>query len=244
MFDEFVARLRKQADGFPDERKGGNHEQYTVTDACMSAFSVFFTQSPSFLAYQIEMRAKKGKDNAQSLFGIDKIPSDNEIRNLLDPVAPSNLGELFWEMLRQAEDQGLLTEHCGFDGQWLCALDGVQFFSSKSIHCDECSHRQQGSKQQYLHSAIAPVLVAPGHEYVISLEPEFITPQDGAEKQDCEQAAICRWVERNAKHFAPKHVTVLTDDLHSHQPTCELLLRNSFNFIMVCKPESHTFLYE
>ena len=32
-------------------------------------------------------------------------------------------------------------------------------------------------------------LVAPGHNKVIPLEPEFIAPQDGAEKQDCENAA-------------------------------------------------------
>lgn len=36
---------------------------------------------------------------------------------------------------------------------------------------------------------IAPVLVAPAHDYVIGLQPELITPQDGAEKQDGEQAA-------------------------------------------------------
>ncbi len=95
MFDEFVTKLREQAARFPDVRKGGNHERYTVTDACLSAFSVFFTQSPSFLAYQIEMRERKGKDNAQSLFGVAVIPSDNQIRNLLDPVAPSYLGELY-----------------------------------------------------------------------------------------------------------------------------------------------------
>ena len=247
MFDEFVAKLREQAARFPDVRKGGNHEKYTMTDACLSAFSVFFTQSPSFLAYQIGMRERKGKDNAQSLFGVTAIPSDNEIRNLLDPVAPSYLGELYWETLKNLTDEGLLDKHRGYAEQWLCALDGVQFFSSKNIHCAECSQRQQGNKTiytQYTHSGIAPVLVAPEDDYVVSLEPEFITPQDGVEKQDCEQAAVHRWVKRNAQRFAPNSVTVLTDDLHSRQPTCALLLSHGFNFIMVCKPESHAFVYE
>jgi hypothetical protein len=37
---------------------------------------------------------------------------------------------------------------------------------------------------------IAPVLVAADNPQVVSLEPEFIRPQDGAEKQDCEQNII------------------------------------------------------
>jgi hypothetical protein len=39
---------------------------------------------------------------------------------------------------------------------------------------------------------ILPVIVAPGQEQVISLMPEFIRPQDGAEKQDRETAAAKR----------------------------------------------------
>jgi hypothetical protein len=79
---------------------------------------------------------------------------------------------------------------------------------------------------------------------VICLEPEFITPQDGHNKQDCEQAAIKRWVKRHAGKFAPWSVTVLADDLHSHQPTCELLIANKMYFIFTCKADSHTTLYE
>ena len=244
MFKRFMTRLRGYAEQFPDVRKGGNHQLYTVSDACLSAFGVFFTQSPSFLAYQREMRVRQGRDNAQSLFGVSAIPSDNEIRNLLDPVAPSHVGGLYWETFADLQAQGLLADHHGFAQQWLCALDGVQYFSSDAIHCDHCTRRLKGDKTRYTHSVIAPVLVAPGHDYVISLEPEFITPQDGADKQDSEQAAMRRWLEQHARRFAPGSLTVLTDDLHSHQPACAWLREHRCHFIMVCLPESHPFLYE
>ena len=38
--------------------------------------------------------------------------------------------------------------------------------------------------------------MAPGHDYVISLEAEFITPQGGADKQDSEAAAAHHWTAR------------------------------------------------
>jgi hypothetical protein len=66
-------------------------------------------------------------------------------------------------------------------------LDGTQYHSSKKIHCDCCSTRtHKNGTVNYFHSAISPVIVAPGKSEVIALAPEFITPQDGAEKQDCE----------------------------------------------------------
>ncbi len=53
--------------------------KYQVEDAVKAAFSVFFTQSPSFLEHQRLMKSSKGKDNTSSLFGIKKIPCDNQI---------------------------------------------------------------------------------------------------------------------------------------------------------------------
>jgi hypothetical protein len=244
MYTAFVKRLREVCAGLPDNRKGGNNQHYELQDGCLSAFGVFFTQSPSFLAYQREMRLHQGQDNAQSLFGVTEIPSDNQIRNLLDPIDPACLGELFWWTFKQLQAGGQLADFRGYAGQWLCALDGVQYFSSDTIHCDQCTRHQHGKKTRYSHSVIAPVLVAPGHDYVISLEPEFITPQDGADKQDSEAAAAHRWTARQCGRFAAWRVTILADDLHSHEPFCRALLQQHYNYILVCKPESHAFLYE
>ncbi len=70
---------------FPDIRKGKN-TVYEIRDAVLSAFSVFFMQCPSFLAHQKAMQTTKGKNNASTIFGVHKIPSDTHIRNLLDPI--------------------------------------------------------------------------------------------------------------------------------------------------------------
>ena len=75
----------------PDARRSSNNQRYAMEDAALAAFSVFFTQSPSFLDYQTRMQQQQGKNNAQTLFGVHQIPSDNQIRNILDPVAPDTL---------------------------------------------------------------------------------------------------------------------------------------------------------
>jgi hypothetical protein len=87
------------------------------------------------------------------------------------------------------------------------------------------------------------VVAAPDNNKVIALEPEFVTPQDGSAKQDCELNAAKRWIERNSSLSARK-VIILGDDLFSRGPFCNLLLAHDFRFILICKPSSHTTLYQ
>jgi len=69
-------------------------------------------------------------------------------------------------------------------------------------------------------------------------------PQDGHDTQDCEQAAGKRWMTQHAATLVPHHVTLMGDDLYSKEPFCALALQQGFNFILVCKPDSHTKFYE
>jgi len=66
-----------------------------------------------FLAYQRDMQRKKGKNNAQGLFGIEQIPSDGQIRNLLDPVEATQLREPFREICCCLDERGFLAQYAG-----------------------------------------------------------------------------------------------------------------------------------
>jgi hypothetical protein len=244
IFDKFVEELQGCFEKLPDYRTGENM-RYEIKDAAMSAFGVFFTQSASFLAYQRLMEEAKGKSNVHSLFGAERIPSDNQIRNLLDPQEPEMLYDVFAQGMKAVEESGQLEAFDSYGGQVLISIDGTQTISSQKIHCAICSRRELANGEiLYAHGAILPVIVKAGESRVLVLEPEFISPQDGREKQDCERAAIKRWVQRNAERYARHQYTLLGDDLYACQPICQLFSESGFNFILVCKPDSHVALYE
>lgn len=244
VFDELVEELHRSFEKLPEYRTGEN-TQYEIKDAALSAFGIFFTQSRSFLAYQRMMEERKGKSNVSSLFGAERIPSDNQVRNLLDPQEPEMLYGVFAQGLKVVEESSRLEDFRSYGGQVLISCDGTQTISSQKIACPNCSQRELANGEiLYAHYAILPVVVKAGESQVLALEPEFITPQDGHEKQDCERAAIKRWVKRNAEHFTRHKHTLLGDDLYACQPICELFLEAGFNFILVCKPDSHEALYE
>ena len=226
----------------PDHRTGQN-TQYEMADAVLSAFAMFYMQAPSFLAYQRDEQRTHGRTNAYNVFGIEKVPSAPQTRNLLDPLPPSQVGAVFWNIFDQLRLGHYLQAYQGGLSPWLISFDGSQYFSSTRIHCAQCSEAVLNGQPHYAHTVVAPVLVAPDQPEVLLLEPEFITPQDGHEKQDCELRATERWLKRQAARFAPGSVTYLADDLYCHQPFCELIQAQQQHFAFTCKPESHATLY-
>ena len=228
-----------------DPRKSSNATKYTVKDAVLGAFSVFFMQCESFLEHQRLLHTRKGRDNAQTLFGLKRIPTDIQLRNILDGLKASLLFPVFRWVYAALKSRGVMSAYQVLSDQLLIALDGTEYFSSGKISCPCCSHRRhKNGTVTYFHSAILPVIVAPAQAMVISLAPEFITPQDGAQKQDCEQVAAKRWIATHAHEFEGDNITLLGDDLYSRQPLCQLCLEKQWNFIFVCLPESHPALYE
>jgi hypothetical protein len=146
VFDHLVQALHKQLASLPDYRKGKN-TRYAIKDAALGAFAVFFTQSPSFLAHPRTIQQAKGRTNAESLFGIGNIPCDNQIRTLLDPVAPAHLFPVYAGVYDALDGAGYLSQWRMFADQLLIALDGTEYFASKEIHCARCSQRTHANGQ-------------------------------------------------------------------------------------------------
>ncbi len=216
--DALLGSLRSCLDRFPDKRRGDN-TTYRMGDIGMAAFSVFFLQSPSFLAHQRQFEAGHGHSNCSTLFGIARIPSDNHIRDMLDPASPTLLHPVFAAAVDQLRQSGGgLDVFRRLGGRVLIAFDGTAYHCSRKIHCPHCSTRLRGKGEtEYYHSMLAATLVAPGHDKVIPLEPEFIASQDGAEKQDCENAAAKRWLAAHGRRYSALDAVYLGDDLFSRQ---------------------------
>ena len=228
-----------------DPRQASNGTRYSLSDAILAAFSMFFMQSESFLEHQRQMQSRCGQDNAQTLFGLGQIPTTPQIRNILDQLGATLLFGVFERVYRALGQQGYLQPYQCLGGHWLVTLDGTQYFSSQKIHCQQCSTRRyKNGRVTSFHSAILPVIVAPGQAQVIALAPEFVSPQDGSDQQDCEVAAAKRWLQAHVGQFAGQPITLLGDDLYSHQPLCQQCLELGINFSFTALRDSHPALYE
>ena len=122
-FKRLVESFHSATGQFPDARTG-NNTRYSMQDAALGAFSVFFTQSPSFLDFQRTMQVTKGCSNAHSLFGMRQIPTDVHIRNLLDPVSPTAIFPVFADIVDGLRDVGYLEAYRSSTATCWCRWTG------------------------------------------------------------------------------------------------------------------------
>ena len=132
-FDQLIEHIRRRFGAFPDRRIGKN-KKYRMGDIALSAFSVFYTQCLSFLASQKTMQQNKGRSNAQTLFQIEQIPSDNHVRDTLDVVAPEELYPTYDAIFQGLHEAGVLNSFQTLGGTTPIALDGTWHFCSENIH--------------------------------------------------------------------------------------------------------------
>jgi hypothetical protein len=244
ILESLLEGLRTVCAGFPDARRSTDVD-YSTTDIGLSAFSLFFMQSESFLSHQRRLEQGHGTSNCQTLFGMKKIPTDNYIRLMLDPVSPEALQPCFDQVIEQLRERDGLKAFQRLGERTLVALDGTEYFCSQKLSCPQCLTRKRGNgKTESYHAMLAAMIVAPGHNMVLPLMPEFITPQDGAEKQDCERNAAKRRLSAHGKRVQHLHPVYLGDALFSCQPLAEAVLETGADFLFVVKKDGHKTLYE
>jgi hypothetical protein len=176
-FDSLLATLNRTIDQMKDPRQPSNATSYSLQDALLGAFSAFFMQSNSFLEYQRQLHSRHGRDNAQSLFGLEKIPSVEQIRNILDLLAADGLSAVFTLVYRCLEQQGYLRQFEVVGEHLLVALDGTEYYSSQKVGCPCCSTRTaRNGAVTYSHKASLPAIVAPDQSAVISFAPCLYPP--------------------------------------------------------------------
>jgi hypothetical protein len=113
---------------------------------------------------------------------------------LLDGVEPTAVCPLFTYFFQGLHQEGIVDRYRALGNTLLLALDGTRYFSLQKIQRACCSTQSHANGQvTYVRSVVLPVLVKPGLDKVIPLAPEFVQPQDGVAKQDCELNAAKRW---------------------------------------------------
>ena len=241
-----LSDLKAVCAGLPDQRQGPPKAgAYTMADIGLSAFSVFFMGSASFLAHQRALAEGHGRSNCQTLFGISAIPTDNYIRLMLDGASSAAFDQLFFKALDSMAAADALAPFQRLGGRVLVPLDGTEHFASRKISCPQCSQRRRSDGGvECFHSFLGASLVAPGHKQVLPLPPEFIVPQDGADKQDCERGAAKRWLAKHGPALVRYRPIYLGDDLFACQPIAIAIQNRGGNFILTCKPSSHKTIAE
>lgn len=237
--DALVALLRRRFEKLPDSRSG--KPPIAMADAVMSAFAMFSLKDTSLLAFD----KRRDDENLQALYQIKRVPSDTQMRVILDPLPSEELRPAFADVFRAVQRGKVLESYRYLDEGYLLALDGTGYFSSEKVHCPHCmeKHHQDG-RVTYYHQTLGAAIIHPDHSAVLPLMPEPILKQDGEAKNDCERNAACRFLEKFRADHPTLQVVVVEDALSSNAPHVRVLRDHGMHFILGVKEGDHAYLFE
>lgn len=245
---EAIVELLTDRFGALTDARAEEQLRYSLPDTLMSGFAMMFFQHPSLLQFQRAMERKRRRGNLQTIFGVHEIPSDTQMREILDGVEPEALREVLpqlWEKVRRAGWGGRFTttlpsgQHQGT--YYTVALDGSEYFRSTQVQCPHCL-RQPDSKGRvhYSHVIVGATVVRAGSHQVLPLDVEEVRNATAeSSPQDCELTAAKRLIARVRREHPQMAQIVIGDDLYSHVPFVEQLQEQRQHYVLVAKPSSH-----
>ncbi len=226
----------------PDTRQQ-EKTAYSIHDVVMSGFACMFFQDPSLLEFQRQLKEEENRDNLQTLFGVEDIPKDTQMRDIIDEVDSCQFGPFFKEAFFRLQRGKHLEQFQLFSGLYICSIDGTQYFSSENIHCQGClTTEHKNGTTTYSHKVLQAAIMHPDMPQVIPLMPEEIHNTDGNTKQDCERNAAKRLIPKIRKDHPQLGLIIVGDDLFSNQPFILKLLQARMHYILVAKPTDHVLM--
>ena len=239
--DALFKTVRSQFNLISDYRKG--NITISLCDALMSAFAMFSLKDPSLLAF--DNRRKEEEHNLKSIYGIEQIPCDSRMREILDGVSPESLRPVYTAIFAQLQRGKALESMVFLYGCYLLALDGTGYFSSEKLSSESCMVKvsKKSGKESYYMQALGACIVHPDRKEVIPLCPEMIQKQDGDNKNDCERNAARRFFEKLKKDHPFLKLIIIEDALSPNAPHIRDIKAYGHHFILGVKPGDHEFLF-
>jgi hypothetical protein len=223
----------------PDYRVGDT--EIALADALMSACAMFSLTAPSLLAFDKE----RAEGNLHTIYGIERVPCDTHMREILDPVSPQLLRPVFKSIFRQLQRGKALEAMTFLDGSYLLALDGTGYFSSQTIHCASCLQKtHRNGSMTYYHQMLGAAIIHPDRRAVIPLMPEPIVRHDGTDKNDCERNAAKRFGAKLRQDHPHLQFIITEDSLSANAPHIETLHAHGLHYILGVKEGDHAYRFQ
>lgn len=154
-----IALVHEDFGNIKDHRRI-NSVEIPLKDALMSAFAVFSLKFPSLFKFEEEMATANGALNLKALYGIEHVPSDTQMRSILDEIDPETIRPVYSHIFSELQRGKALEPFWFYQGHYLIAVDGTGYFESKDVHCESCQVKvHHNGELGYSHHMLGMVMV-------------------------------------------------------------------------------------
>ena len=240
--DSLIEQLWDNFEKIPDHR--AKNITYSLSDVLMSGYAVFSLKCPSLLQFDKKRNNEEEWVNIKSVFKVEDVPCDSQMRNILDEVESDKLRPAFTKLFTQLQRGKALEQMIYFNNHYLLSLDGIEVYHSEKIFSKNClSRKLRDESIEYYQQFLGAVLVHPEKKEVIALCPEMIIKQDGNDKNDCERNAAKRFLKKFRNEHPHLKTIVVEDALYANAPHLKELKKRECKYIIGIKSKGNKYLF-
>ena len=112
--------------------------KHSMHDACLSTLAMMYFQDASMLEFQRRLQDQMQKNNLQTLFQVESIPKDTQLRETVDGIPSQKLFPIFNDFFRLLPRGNQLQPFQFLEEGYLIPIDGSHYFYSEAINCSSC----------------------------------------------------------------------------------------------------------
>jgi hypothetical protein len=113
-------RVVRSGFGKMEDTRAAELVEISLADTLMSAFAMFSLKDPSLLAFD---KRRQTDDNLHTVYGIEQVPCDTQMRTTLDQVEPDEIKTLYTDVFRELQRGKELEKFVFMEGCYLLSLD-------------------------------------------------------------------------------------------------------------------------
>lgn len=214
---------------------------YPIQHLLATGLLLFLTKLGSRRQMRFQFNTRPFIRNVNMLCGTscETMEHPDTLAYLARKMNPAGLEELRTQMVRKLIRNKCFEKDRLLGKYYQVAVDGTGYLVYREPHCEQCLTKKHGDKTiYYYHPVLEAKLVTPSG-FSLSIATEFIeNPEEGADKQDCEQKALVRLAGRLKKEFPQLRICLLLDGLFACGPVFDLCRDYNWRYIITFKEGS------
>ena len=230
--DHFIPDWKDTFDSIPDYR--GKRSSYQISEIVMAGVVLFLFKQGSRNQMNENREEQQFRSNYKALFGL-KLSQMDTVSDVMTKLETQHLESCCRHIVKYLLNKRTLHKFGLLGIYFNIAIDGSGAYTFDEEPYPTCPYKtsKKGKKKWYQNVLEAKLVCSNG--FSLSVGSQWLKNEDGHLKQDCEQKALKRLLEKLKEDFPKLPICILLDGLFACGPVIDKIKSKGWNYIIVWK---------
>jgi hypothetical protein len=230
--DHFAPDLIETLDSMPDYR--GKRATYSMSEIVLAGVTMFLFKEGSRNQLNEDREEDQFRRNYKTMFGL-RLPHLDTVSDVMNKLDTDLLESCRRDVIKYLLDKRTLHKFCLLGKYFTIAIDGSGVYAFDKQPYAGCPSKTSKKGKTTWNQNVLEAKIVCSNGFRLSIATEWLKNEDGSLKQDCEQKALKRLVERLKRDFPRLPICILLDGLFAAGPVMEQLKSKGWEYIIVWK---------